>query len=108
TPTPLIPSETYEDSVGISPPNNPYFYKIIAFDSCQTQYPSPYVKTICLKGELYDYYQANLTWNDFELQGATVNKYNFYRNITGTYQLIRTFAPGTNTYTDSLEQFVNA
>ncbi len=100
--------ETYIDSVGIIPPDNAYYYEIIAFDSCQTQYGSPYVRTVCLKGELFDYYLANLTWNDFELQGATVLRYNLYRNITGTYQLIRTFAPGTTTYSDSLQAFLDA
>lgn len=107
-PDPLNPTELYDDSTGIVTQNNPYFYGIVAFDSCQTQYPSPFVKTICLKGELFDYYLANLTWNDFELFGATVTKYNLYRNVTGTYQLLRTFNPGTNSYTDSLEQFLDA
>ena len=106
-PTPLNLFENYEDSVGILPNNNPYFYEVVAFDSCQTQFGSPYVKTVCLKGELFDYYLANLTWNDFELHGATVTRYNLYRNITGTYQLLRTFAPGVNSYSDSLQQFVN-
>jgi len=107
-PNPLNAAEVYEDSVGIIPPNNPYFYHIVAFDSCQTLYTAPYVKTVCLKGELFDYYIANLTWNDFELHGATVTKYNLYRNVTGTYQLIRTFYAGTNSYSDSLQQFLDA
>lgn len=98
----------FEDSVGIAPANNPYYYQEVAFDSCQTQYPTAYVKTVCLKGELFDYYIANLTWNDFELDSATVLRYNLYRNITGTYQLLRTFAPGVNSYSDSLQQFLDA
>jgi gliding motility-associated-like protein len=107
-PSPLTQFDTYDDSTGIIPANNPYFYQQVAFDSCQTQYPTPYVKTVCLKGELYDYYVANLTWNNFELQGATVTRYNLYRNITGTYQLLRSFAPGVNTYSDSLQEFLDA
>ena len=107
-PDPLNLFETYDDSTSIITTDNPYYYEIVAFDSCQTTFPSPYVKTICLKGELFDYYLANLTWNDFELEGATVLRYNLYRNINGTYQLLRTFAPGTNAYSDSLQQFLDA
>lgn len=107
-PSPLRRFESYEDSLGIMPQNNPYYYKIVAIDSCQTQFESGEVKTVNLKGELYDYYIANLTWNDFELFGATVTRYNLYRNITGTYQLVRSFTPGTNTYSDSLQEFLDA
>ncbi len=107
-PDPLTVLETYDDSTGIVTTDNPYYYQITAVDSCQTTFPSPTVKTVCLKGELFDYYIANLTWNDFELAGATVTRYNLYRNINGTYQLIRTFAPGTNAYSDSLQAFLDA
>lgn len=106
-PSPLNQFETYIDSVGVLPAYNPYYYQVTAFDSCQNQYVSPFVKTICLKGELYDYYLANLTWNDFELQGATVTQYNLYRNFGNGYQLIKTFPFGVNSYSDSLQQFLN-
>lgn len=107
-PSPLNAVEMYDDSTGIIPPDNPYYYQVVAFDSCQTQHTSPYVKTVCLKGELYDYYIANLEWNPFELQGATVLQYNLYRNATGSYQLIRTFSAATTSYSDSLQQFLAA
>lgn len=105
-PSPLNQFETFNDTVGILPERNPYYYEITAFDSCQNQYKTPFVKTICLKGELYDYYIANLVWNDFELYGATVTSYNLYRNFGTGYQLIRTFPFGVNTYSDSLQQFL--
>jgi gliding motility-associated-like protein len=98
--------ESYIDSVGVLPSNNAYFYTVTAFDSCQTQYLTPPVKTICLKGELYDYYVANLTWNDFELHGATVTSYRLYRDYGTGYQLIRTFPFGVTTFSDSLQQFL--
>lgn len=108
-PDPLNQFEVYEDSVAIMPEKNDYYYKVIAVDSCQTEYESSIVRTVNLQGELFDYYIANLTWNDFELsEGATVLRYNLYRSITGTYQLLRTFAPGTNSYSDSLQQFLDA
>ncbi len=106
-PTPLNSLETYIDSVNIMPEHNPYFYQVSAFDSCQNQYKAPFVKTICLKGELYDYYVANVNWNDFELYGATVTSYNLYRDYGAGYQLIRTIPFGTNTYSDSLHQFLH-
>ncbi len=106
-PVPVSPIEIYVDSLGVQPEHNPYFYKVTAYDSCQNQFPTPYVKTICLKGELFDYYIANLTWNDFELEGATILRYNLYRNYGNGYQLIRTFPLGTNAFSDSLQQFLD-
>jgi gliding motility-associated-like protein len=106
-PSPLTHFETLIDSDYLSPQNNPYFYKIIAVDSCQTQYPSPYVETVNLKGELYDYYVAHVTWNDFVLQYTTVKKYNLYRDFGNGFQLIKTFSPGVNEYYDSLQQFLS-
>ncbi len=101
------PFDTYEDSTNVRPQDNPYYYTVTVFDSCQNKYASPYVKTINLKGELFDYYVAHLTWNDFELQHATVLKQNLYRNYGPGYQLVKTFAPGVNEYSDSLQQFVD-
>jgi gliding motility-associated-like protein len=106
SPYPLHLFDTYTDSVNVFPQNNPYYYEIQAIDSCQTPYTSPYGKTVCLKGELYDYYVASLTWNNFELQYATVLRYNMYRNAGNGYQYIRTFLPGINQYADSLQQFL--
>jgi gliding motility-associated-like protein len=106
-PNPLNLFETYVDSVSVLPERNPYYYQVTAFDSCQSQYKSPFVKTVHLKGELYDYYTANVEWTDFELHGATVTTYNLYRNYGAGYQLIRTFPFGVNTYSDSLQQFLD-
>ncbi len=106
-PSPLNAFETHIDSTGIQPEKNPYFYKVTAFDSCQSQHPSPYVKTVNLRGELYDYYIANLEWNDYELYGATVTQYKLYRNYGSGYQLLRVFPFGVNSYSDSLQQFLS-
>lgn len=105
-PVPLNLYDTYIDTVNVSPGSNPYYYQVVAYDSCQTEYTTPYVKTISLKGELYDYYVAHLDWNDFELQYATVLHQKLYRNYGNGYQLIKTFQPGTIAYSDSLQQFV--
>lgn len=106
TPSPLNPSETYIDS-NVTPEKSPYYYKVIAFDSCQNPYPTAVAKTICLKGELFDYYVANLTWNDLEIDSSVVLRYNLYRNFGSGYQLIKTFLPGVNSYSDSLQQFID-
>ncbi|HWB62692.1 MAG TPA: gliding motility-associated C-terminal domain-containing protein [Chitinophagales bacterium] len=105
-PTPLQHFQTYIDSSDITPGQNPYVYQVDAYDSCQSQYLSTYVKTVSLQGELYDYYVAHLSWNDFLLKYATVTKYNLYRDYGTGYQLIQTFLPGTNAYFDSLQQFL--
>ena len=106
-PTPLQHFQTYGDSDYVFPQNNPYYFEIDAYDSCQNQYISPFGKTICLQGGLYDYYVVKLNWNDFELGNATVLRYNLYRDFGNGFQLIRTFQPGVNQYFDSLQQFLN-
>lgn len=106
-PSPVILFERTIDSNNVLPQNNPYYYKITAFDSCQQQHVSPYVKTISLTGELFDYYLGNLQWNLFELEHATILRQNLYRNYGSGYQLIRVFTGGEESYSDSLQQFVS-
>ena len=106
-PTPLQHFETFGDSDYVFPQNNPYYYEIDAYDSCQNQYVSPFAKTICLTGILYDYYVAKLTWNDFLLANATVLRYNLYRDFGNGFQLVHTFQPGVNLYFDSLQLLPN-
>ena len=106
-PAPLQHFETFGDSDYVFPQNNPYYYEIDAYDSCQNQYLSPFAKTICLTGILYDYYVAKLTWNDFLLANATVLRYNLYRDFGNGFQLIQTFQPGVNLYFDSLQNLPN-
>ncbi|MDB5281056.1 MAG: hypothetical protein JWO06_131 [Bacteroidota bacterium] len=105
-PVPLKHFQTYIDSNYVAPQNNPYFYKVVAVDSCENIYPSPFGETVNLKGNEYDVFSNQLMWNDFVLQYATVMKYNLYRDIGNGYQLIRTFLPGTNLFFDSVQQFL--
>lgn len=106
-PTPLNIFEMVVDSDDVFPQTNAYWYTVTTFDSCNHEFTSTKVKTINLQGELYDYYVAHLTWNNFELDSATVIRYNLYRNYGSGYQLIQTFLPGVNEYSDSLQQFLN-
>lgn len=105
-PSPLRHFEMYIDSTA-EPDRNPYYYKVVAVDSCQNQYPTPYAKTVHLNGELYDFYLANLKWNEFELQHATVTGYRLHRNYGAGYQLLATLPPGSIEYSDSLQQFLD-
>lgn len=107
-PDPLNWLETYEDSVNVYPEKNPYWYRVTAFDSCSNLYVSDSVKTISLQGELFDYYIAHLDWNSFEIPYGTVIGQNLYRDMGNGYQLIASFAPGVNEYSDSLQQFLSA
>lgn len=104
---PLPTFNTYIDSGNIFPDKNAYYYTVTLLDSCQALYESPYVRTINLQGELFDYYVSSLTWNDFELQHATVLRYRIYRNVGVGYQLIKTVPFGVKEMVDSLQQFVN-
>lgn len=105
-PVPLRLFEQYIDS-GVYPNMNPYYYQVVAVDSCQNQYPTPHVKTIHLTGELYDFYLAHLEWNHFELQHATVTRYNLYRDYGTGNQLIASLPPTVREYSDSLQDFLN-
>ncbi|MBL7778884.1 MAG: gliding motility-associated C-terminal domain-containing protein [Chitinophagales bacterium] len=108
TTPPVYEFNTYIDSSGaVLPQKNPYYYQVTLFDSCQNLYPSPFVKTICLKGELYDYYLADMKWNDFELEHATLLRQRLYRNSGAGYQVIQTLNIGVNEYADTLKQFLN-
>ncbi|MCS6934130.1 MAG: gliding motility-associated C-terminal domain-containing protein [Chitinophagales bacterium] len=105
---PVYQFNTYTDQSGaVLPQKNPYYYQVTLFDSCQNLYTSPYVKTICLKGELYDYYLAVMQWNDFELQHSTLLQQRLYRNTGGGYQLVQIMPPGVNEYADTLKQFLH-
>ncbi len=104
-PSPLNASETFVDS-NVTPEHSPYYYQVTAVDSCQNQYITSAAKTICLKGELFDYYIANLTWNDLEIDSAKIIRYNLYRNSGSGYQLIKTFPFGVNSFSDSLQQLL--
>jgi gliding motility-associated-like protein len=105
-PSPLTYFTTHIDSEDVRPDLNPYYYTVTSFDSCQNQLKTSAVKTINLTGELFDYYLADIAWNDFELEFATVTKYNIYRNFGNGYQLIHVALPGTNNYSDTLRQFL--
>jgi hypothetical protein len=103
---PLPFNYTFIDSTGL-PERNPYYYKTVLFDQCQTQYISEYGKSINLRGDLLDYYLAEIKWNQFELFGATVTAYRIYRDIGTGPQLINTVSATTTEYQDSLRQFVD-
>lgn len=105
---PVLHFQTLVDSNYVFPSNNPYFYKIVDYDSCQNTFTTPIGETVNLQGELYDFYVAHLTWNNFVLQYTTVKQYNLYRDMGSGYQLIKSFPPGTNEYFDSLQQFLSA
>ncbi len=104
--SPLNQSQTYIDSFS-APQNNSIYYRVSEVDSCSAKYVSTPVRTINLIGELSDYYQTALSWNDFELDSITILNYNLYRDYGNGYQLIRTFAPGTNDFNDSLQLYLN-
>ena len=108
TPSPLQHFQTLVDSNYVSPQNNPYWYREIAVDSCQNQYPTPFGETVNLKGTEYDVFSNQLNWNQFVLQYTTVVRYNLYRDMGTGYQLLRSFVPTTTQFFDSVQQFLTS
>lgn len=107
TQTPPLPfNYSFIDSTALAE-RNPYYYKTLLFDLCQQQYKSEFGKSINLRGDLLDYYLAEIKWTSFELFGATVTGYRVYRNVGAGPQLVATVAATVNEYQDSLRQFVD-
>lgn len=105
-PVPLTTTNTYIDSVALAD-EIAFCYDVIAVDSCQTRDTSDYARTINLQAELTDYYEVNLVWNDYEINGGTVTRYTLYRNYGNGWEAIRQFVPGTNEFKDSVYQFLD-
>ena len=103
---PLPPSASYRDTTP-SPQFNPFFYHVIAIDSCGGKRFSPPGKTINLTADLTDYYEIALNWNAFELYGIQVLRYNLYRDYGSGYQLIHTFDSLGRTFVDSVYQLLD-
>lgn len=105
---PLPSFETFIDSAS-DPQNSQLYYRIKAIDSCNNKFPSTdSVETVFLSGELLDYYVVALYWNDFAAKYTNILYWNLYRNMgAGAFQLIKTFAAGTNETADSLQAFLS-
>jgi gliding motility-associated-like protein len=76
-------------------------------DSCMTYANTPPGEIISLQGALTDYYQITLSWNLFRLYGATVLRYDLYRDYGVGMQFIHSFDSTQTTYVDSVFQFLN-
>jgi gliding motility-associated-like protein len=103
---PVARFASYIDST-VQPQFGPYFYYVTGFDSCLNPRNSPPGKIISLQGTLSDYYQITLTWNQFELYGATVTRYDLYRDFGTGMNFVRSFDPNTTTYIDSVFQYLS-
>ena len=62
---------------------------------------------VSLQGTLSDYYQITLTWNKFTLYGATVVRYDLYRDVGTGMVFDKSFDTATTTCIDSVFQFVD-
>jgi hypothetical protein len=105
-PVPVARFAGYADST-VSPQFGPYFYHIQADDSCLTNAISPPGEIISLQATLSDYYQITLHWNLFHLYGATVLRYDLYRDYGTGMNFIHSFDSTTTTYIDSVFQFLS-
>ena len=90
----------------ISNPNvDAYYYQVVANDSCNVDHFSTKGRTIWLHGNLEDFFLNKIEWNDFELENATVFSYRLYRDFGAGFQLVETFAPGENEFSDNVEEY---
>ena len=103
---PLAPSASYIDTTP-TPQSQPYFYHVIAIDSCQGRRISPFGETINLTADLSDYYEISVNWNAFQLYGIKVLRYNLYRDYGIGYQLIHTFDSTGRSFVDSVYQLLD-
>jgi hypothetical protein len=105
-PVPVARFASYADST-VQPQYGPYYYFVTAYDSCMTYTNTPPGEIISLQGTLSDYYQITLNWNLFQLYGATVLKYDLYRDVGSGMVFDQTFGPAATTYIDSVFQFLD-
>lgn len=71
-PAPLVMS--YVDGAA-DPAERPWFYRILASDSCGQELVTPAVKTVNLRGKARPNFTNTLEWNDPDFSGGTVNIY---------------------------------
>ena len=102
-PVPVARFSMYIDST-VQPQYGPYYYYVQAYDSCMTFTNTPLGEVVSLQGTLSDYYQITLTWNSFVLYGATVQRYDLYRDIGNGMVFDRSFSPGVTSCIDSVFQ----
>jgi gliding motility-associated-like protein len=105
-PVPMARFASYIDST-VQPQFGPYAYRVQADDSCGHSINSPMGEIVSLQGTLSDYYQITLTWNPFALYGATVVRYDLYRDVGTGMVFDKSFSPNTTTCIDSVFQYID-
>ena len=88
----------------------PYYYKIQISDSCgNPSLISNTSKSILLhvSNDNSNIFYNTLTWDDYSTWLGSVNSYNIYRAINGTFEPtpIANVSSGTKTYTDDVQDF---
>lgn len=98
------PHKYNKDSIS-NPDIDAYYYQVVANDSCNVDHYSTIGRTIWLHGELQDFFLNRIQWNDFELENADISTYRLYRDFGAGFQLVETFGPGENEYSDNVEAY---
>jgi hypothetical protein len=94
----------------LSDPNrDAFFYRIIANNICNQNFPSSTGRTIWVNVLLEDFFVNDVRWNEFELEDAEVLTYRLYRDYGAGFQQISSFAPGQNSYkiSDNVSDYFN-
>lgn len=78
---------------------DPFYYRIIANNICNQNFPSTVGRTIWVNALLNDFFQNTVRFNAFEIDSGEVLTYRLFRDFGNGLQLIQTFAPGNANYT---------
>lgn len=90
------------------PNNDPFYYRIIATNICNQDFPSTIGRTIWVNVELEDFFLNKVNWNAFELEYAEILTYRLYRDFGNGLQLIGTYSPNDNfTELDGVKTFID-
>jgi hypothetical protein len=83
------------------------YYRAQIEDSCAALLPSGAARTIRLRSEASFGLTNNLTWNAFELPGATVQGYDLFRLDAGLWTLLVSLPASALSYVDDVSAFLS-
>ena len=90
-------------SIGQPTSQQQLFYKIQTTDDCDSLALSNYGSTILLTGTAQPGLLNEITWTDFDFEGATVSDYDIYRIVGGSEIFLENVPAGTNLYSDPVD-----
>ena len=85
-----------------------YYYQIISKDDCNFESTSNKGKTVFLEADVFFNNSAELSWNEFALQYATITNYTVNRVANNQLTPITTLSPLENSFTENIATVATA